>query len=1334
MTGVTARWRLNRAGITNVYQYVDETLHFGGGRLLLRGVNGSGKSTAMNMLLPFLLEADTRRIDAAGEQASVLKSWMLTGRDEQQPVGYLWIEFERTGPTGDPEHRVCGCGIKVNRSTDRVTTWWFITPKRPGIDVSLVQHRTPLSADALRELLGPHAVFADSARPAYRQAVRTELFGGRDIDQHIRLLHVVRNPRVGDRIDTELTDYLADSLPQLSDDAIDDAAQPLEDLDEHRRNVHDLGRTADSLRALTEVYAAYIAGDLRERASELLGLCAEVNRAQRRAATTRSAAITAADEEAGRQNEITTLAADEERLRNEISAFEMLPAYQQGLGLDQLRATVAALARAVASAEWHVRTAAADLARRKAAASDRSADVAREHGRARDALATLAALARGCGLPTAAPSLPPAATDELPVDCFLVEDAVVVLERIRSDARDRTHDVAEVTAALDQLEERTRELVSAERARTKALTARDESNARLAAARARHADAVDAWRGAVVAWVDRVRSVHPAAPLDPTALDRPDLADAALEVHHSMQLTAHDLVDADTRALEAATRVHTEAVLAVAALQDELDELGLSTHPDPPSAAWQRAGERLRLADCIDFADHVDDDARRGLEAALEAAGLLGAETNGDGAIVLATGELVAVGGPAAERSLLDLLTVTIPEGRSGDVTTEQVTAVLAAISVDPDAGHPTWVSTNGTFAVGSLRGRHEKAVAEHIGVTARRRAIERRRAELGVQLDVARRLAERCAHDVADVEARRTLTVRLRDQLPSTSPISAAAHAVDAADAELARREEELDRADLDVAAADAARATAADTSDRIAFTHQLPTDRAALAEVTEQLRDVDRGIHTVITGLSTVRAAHGVWAAAVGDVHEAAAKHADAIAALDIARLAHEPEAMQLATLEDSIGTEYAELLAALDLSRRDLATTKASLESARAGLAAAIRAAASAAAEADAADSALASAGSRCLAALPPMRTALAVPGVVDSIEGLREAAEQIVDETIAGVDALGRAVLRAVPEPARVVTADGVRNSIKQRRDQLGAGWDVEDHQPDPRKPITVQVTGPAGRTELPAASRQVAENLAQQAGLLTAKQDQALRNLLQGRVANEVAEKMHAATELVGLMNRRLEQIATAHGIGVRLSWKRSSTLAPELDEMVDLLARTPELRTADHDARLSELLAARIDDGRRSDPDRRYRDLIASLFDYRLWHEMGVLVVRPGRSPERLTRRTQLSEGEKKIVSYLPLFAAVAASYDAIAESAPAVPRFLLLDDAFAKVSEDNHAQLFGLLVELDLDFIATSERLWGTHSTVPELAITEVLRDAGLGVIVLEHSRWDGRRRAEVR
>jgi len=190
-----ARWRPSRAGILNVYQYEDETLHFADGRLLLRGVNGSSKSTAMNMLLPFLLEADTRKIDAAGEQTGVLRSWMLADTDETQRTGYLWIEFARADPSapGGVRHHTVGCGIRANRSTDRVTPWWFSTPRRPRIDFSLTAQRIPLAIDALRAELGTDAVFTTPAD--YRAEISRRFFGGADPSGYLALLHQVRNPR-----------------------------------------------------------------------------------------------------------------------------------------------------------------------------------------------------------------------------------------------------------------------------------------------------------------------------------------------------------------------------------------------------------------------------------------------------------------------------------------------------------------------------------------------------------------------------------------------------------------------------------------------------------------------------------------------------------------------------------------------------------------------------------------------------------------------------------------------------------------------------------------------------------------------------------------------------------------------------------------------------------------------------------------------------------------------------------------------------------------------------------------------------------------------------------
>ena len=54
----TSRWQLLRAGIQNVWEYDDQRFVFHRGRLLLRGQNESGKTKAMEVLLPFLFDAD----------------------------------------------------------------------------------------------------------------------------------------------------------------------------------------------------------------------------------------------------------------------------------------------------------------------------------------------------------------------------------------------------------------------------------------------------------------------------------------------------------------------------------------------------------------------------------------------------------------------------------------------------------------------------------------------------------------------------------------------------------------------------------------------------------------------------------------------------------------------------------------------------------------------------------------------------------------------------------------------------------------------------------------------------------------------------------------------------------------------------------------------------------------------------------------------------------------------------------------------------------------------------------------------------------------------------
>jgi len=1335
---MTDRWTLNRAGIINVYQYGRETFHFAGGRLLLRGVNGSGKSTAMNMLLPFLLDGDTRRIDSAGEQAGVLKSWMLSGRDDAQPVGYLWLELAR-----GEDHLSCGCGIKANRSSDTVSTWWWVTSRRPGIDLSLVEDHHPLSMEALRAALGADPVFRQEQRGQYRVEVRNRLFGGADIDQHIRLLHIVRNPRVWDRIDLDLPGHLHDALPQLSDTALLDAAQPLDDLEEHRRNVGDLTRTASTLEALGNTYSSYARAELRARAGQARRLADAADRARRQAAEASAHARGAERALAAATEQVERLTADEVRLGVALGGLKESPAYTEGSQLKELRDRVRDLALAAdrAASLLAERTTAGSRAGQEveaaagAAAGDRDTLV----GRLRD----LADHVVDAGLPIGAPDVPKlsattlAPGTDMAVPAEAVDDAGAIrrFEELRAAVVHRRGDVEEVRRELAAVDEAERRLRQASDAFDAALADADGKREAFAECRQTLDRAASAWRAHLGSWVRLLDEHRMASGLTPAVL---------LDLETGLVRRRDDIAEAMSLAADEAVAHHVEALAVLEARrrheQAEVDEraaavaaLDAIVVPAPPAHRWQRPGREVVLAELIDFREEVNPEQQAGIEAAMEAAGLLGAEVTADGVLV-ADGGLVVRAGPPADEPLSRLLTVT--EALPEVVDAAAVTRLLDTISIEPahlDGNlERTVVTVDGRFRTGMLRGRHHKAEAEHIGLTARRAALERQRVESRRRYDEAMAILGATAGEVA---ARGQLLAdarAIRAGVPPARNVHDAVVAAEVAERDLTHAQELATHRQRDRNVADEVHAERAEKSRRIAANLGLPAQPDGLRAIERALNDVHQMTHRAGDALTALRRAMEQWSLAAERWRQAVVAVGTATEALVVARAESEPQASRLATLEASVGVAYAEILASIESCEAELKTTRIEMGRARSaelehkgGHATALARAGEMARTAEIEIR-------QCVAELPRLRRAFAVPGLLAAATDHGAALREPVEDSPAGVRALAAAVDAHVPPPRVETTADSVRQSLRQRRDTLGAGWDADDRQADATLPLAIEINGPQGRFPLVDAIAVVGTRLRELTTLLSSEQEGALRNLLQGLVAREVAEKLHAAGDLIGRVNRRLGEVRTTQGIGVSVRWRRRDDLDPDLATMVDLLSRPPDLRTVEQDQVLRAALSARLDQARLDDPDAAYRDLIGLVLDYRTWHEITLLLHRPGRSDERLSRRTALSEGEKKIVSYLPLFAAVAASCDSLAESAADAPRFLLLDDAFAKVSEDNHPKLFGLLVEFDLDFIVTSERLWGTHSTVPELAIIEVIRDAGLGVIVLEHSRWDGAARTE--
>lgn len=841
-------------------------------------------------------------------------------------------------------------------------------------------------------------------------------------------------------------------------------------------------------------------------------------------------------------------------------------------------------------------------------------------------------------------------------------------------------------ASLDAIDAQAAEVRSAERALLQADRAIETAAEAFQQARTAFDQAILRWHHALNAWADEVDQLEKAAEegqgavpqlerslFDLASLHRGgDLVERALDETVAAHITAHDRHLARLDA-----RHHAEAAETVR-LQIILEELLQRREPAPPAQWWQRSPRRVTLAELVDFSPELGEGERAGLEAAMEAAGLLGAEVGADASLTLPTGELLAVAGVPVDAPLTALLSVSVPTDgdpeRYRGLTPAAVAAVLATVSThltashltaSPDVTASTAVSVDGSFRIGALQGRHHKTVAEHIGVTARRAALDRARAEAQRQLETAAAALAATDNAVATARAHRQRAELLRGQRPPAQEANRAGQRSEIAEARLGDAQERRATSSALLAQAEETHTNLAADAYRLAAQLALPPDRQGLRQIEAVLGEVAGLCHRLDSRLDNLARSHRHWVTADEFWQRGSSELDAARAELEQRRGEHQPQAMRLATLEDSIGAGYAELLASLDLSRHEHTEATNLAEGTERTVTNAITAEANTGSRAAALAAELQRVEAACVATLTPLRRALDLPSFLaaalapaapaavgpapvqpapvasavavavaaaatgesagdpdSSTERAMAEIRQPVPETAEGARTLALAVLSGVALPARAdINAERVRQSLRQRRDQLGAGWDAEDHQPDESLPLVVEVTGPliGARIPLPDAAGAVRDQLHQQASLLTAKQDQALRNLLQGLVAREVSDKMQAARELVDLMNKRLATVTTAHGIGASLRWRRRDDLDQELSTTIDLLAKPPDLRTAGEDRALASALSTRIDRARQNEPEAPYRSLIAAVLDYRAWHTMSVLILRTGGTPKLLS-------------------------------------------------------------------------------------------------------------------
>ena len=209
------RFKPSRAGVINVWDYVDEEWAFADGRLALRGHNGSGKTKALEVLFPFVLDgvADSRRLDPFSGENRTMKSNLLY-RGQESEYGYVWMEFcrlpgddrpypRRASPRGSSAHPATETitliiGMRAHRNSDGVRMSFFVTGKRLGVDFGLLSADSrPLTERQLRAVLEPDAWRRTATE--YRDLVDHRLFGlGRErYAQLLDLLLALQAPAPG---------------------------------------------------------------------------------------------------------------------------------------------------------------------------------------------------------------------------------------------------------------------------------------------------------------------------------------------------------------------------------------------------------------------------------------------------------------------------------------------------------------------------------------------------------------------------------------------------------------------------------------------------------------------------------------------------------------------------------------------------------------------------------------------------------------------------------------------------------------------------------------------------------------------------------------------------------------------------------------------------------------------------------------------------------------------------------------------------------------------------------------------------------------------------------
>ncbi|HEY2382474.1 MAG TPA: TIGR02680 family protein [Terriglobia bacterium] len=1320
------RWQPVRSGLLNIYKYDREEFHYEKGRLLLRGNNGTGKSRVLALQLPFLLEGETaaHRLEPDADAAKRIEWNLLMGRYTER-TGYTWIEFGRRDDAGQQYFLTLGCGLSATEGRSGVNRWFFITAQRIGRDLHLEnEFRQPLGKDRLHDAIGTHgSVFGTAGE--YRKAVDQALFrlGEYRYPTLLNLLVKLRRPQLTRHLDEkDLSSTLSEALQPVSPAILSEVAEAFRNLEADRLQLESYTAAERAVAEFLRDYRRYLQIAAKRRADSVRSAQSAYEARMRDINKAESDIHRVTQALASASQRIEEIKRRETEIESEIATLLESPQMKDAQALDQA-------VQEASRREHEAETAKDELGRAGERKRERDRQKAEAAGRAEQASRQLQSVSADAAKKAEQAGLG-AAHSAAELQKEFIEQAAQAQRRkaahirklnseIESSRQKLTHAAESETnlrgileTSLDEQRQFRSDLL---RASTKMAASFSEWLLACIELRIGNSDAV---AGSLAEWCESGDGPNPVS-----------------EAVRAAEAEAGRLL-ADSQAALLQQRSYWAGKLSE--WESEYERLGEGSHLPPPAPHTRDEASRINRPGAplwlvCDFVDGIDPRQRAGIEAALEASGLLDAWVTPEGTLFDAEirDTLVTAGQsplPPEDSHVGHLLAPSIDpaDSRAATVSGEAVRAVLLHIGAHAGSGH-IWVDPNGTWQLGPLRGSWSKPEVRHIGHSARETARLQRMAEIAAEIKEVRLTIAGIDRAFAQMVLRRETLRREAVAAPSDDEIrnlharlGASARAI----AELRERvmAAEQRTSECRLALAQSIEKRDADASD------------LGISEWADRIQELEDAIGAYLQTLAALwptlemsrqlaaeaeRA--GLLAAEAREFEERQEQtYRDASLSANAAVAARD-------TLERSVGATAREITDRLEAARKyrsgirkdqeESVDRKAKLESELSGFQTAL------------------------MLHKQEFQNNTSIRD--ESIRWFKAFAEtrllHLAVSSLDDVDASSWSTTRAIEnarETAAVLSEIDSSDAVWERNQNKIAG-----HFQEISNALLAQYCRPAGlwsgdvfvatvthnsmERSIEELRGWLIEEVSTRQSLLQAREREILENHLIGEVSGHLHDLLHTGEALIRDMNAELEARPTSTGMKLRFVWKAREDGPAGLPEARQRLMRSTATWSVAERQMLGSFLQEQIRVERAETDAATWQESLTDALDYRKWHYFGVERSQDGQW-KPLTKRTHGtgSGGEKAIALTLPQFAAAAAYYRS---ANPLAPRLILLDEAFAGIDTDMRAKCMGFLESFDLDFIMTSEREWACYSTLRGVAIYQLSTRPGIDAVCLTRWVWNG-------